>query len=132
MTDRLTARWNQCRTRIQAGLSREDAFAWLPFVELESLSEEGAVLTGVPNSFFRNRIAQFFTTLIRDCLAEEFSEHRFSPVFRLDLRIGEPPDSALGPAELPNSARPPVAGAVEATPPGAGGKYSFSALIPPS
>lgn len=129
MTDRLTARWNQCRTRIQAGLSREDAFAWLPFVELESLSEEGAVLTGVPNSFFRNRIAQFFTTLIRDCLAEEFSEYRFSPGFRLELRIGELRDSTLDPAELPMPGRPPIAEAGEPTPPGPGGKYTFASLV---
>ena len=129
MTDRLTNRWNRCKTHIEGGLSREDAFAWLPFVGLESLGEEGAVLTGVPNSFFRNRIAQFFTTLIRDCLAVEFPEHRFSPTFRLELRIGEPRNPARGPAETPVPGPPPVAEADEATPFGPRGRYTFASLV---
>ncbi|MCZ6842659.1 MAG: chromosomal replication initiator protein DnaA [SAR324 cluster bacterium] len=88
MTDPLADRWKQCKEIIQHRLKEEDAAAWLPALELTSLSPSKAVLSGIANPFFRNRIGHQFAPLLRECLAESFVQTRFDEDFQLELCVG--------------------------------------------
>ena len=89
MSDVLADRWKHCKEIIQHRLNQEDAAAWLPALELTSISPEKAVLSGIPNPFFKNRIGHQFAPLLRQCLAESFGQTRFEEDFQLELRIGK-------------------------------------------
>ena len=107
-------RWNVCKAHIQARLGSEDAAAWLPLLEPTHVAADQVVLSGVPNSFFKSRIATKFLGVIREGLARAFPDVPFVADVPVELRVG--PAGGLGenaPAALP----PGTAAGAAAKPP---------------
>lgn len=115
MEDRTSDRWVLCKQTLQRQLSEEDAEAWLSPLQLVSLGPEKAVLGGIPNTFFRNRIRRRFAPLLRECLSEAFPTLQIGERFSIELNLGasgEAPGAALHPKA------PPAAAGGEAPPAG--------------
>jgi chromosomal replication initiator protein len=99
MTESLSERWTRCKELLRHRLSEEDAATWLPPLQLASLSASRAVICGVPNSFFKNRIDRRFGPLVRQCLAEAFATTRLKETLSLELRVGSAAGAAPEPGE---------------------------------
>lgn len=105
----------QCKDALRAALDPDEALAWLPGLRLSHLSRERAVLAGVPNAFFHQRILRQFAPLIRRSIESAFADWSLAPDFQLDLRVGPAPslprsDDAREEQELPDLASAHLAG----------------------
>lgn len=113
----LDEQWMQCKDALREALDPDEALAWLPGLQLAHLSPERAVLAGVPNAFFQQRILRQFTPLLRRSLAGAFADWALRPDFQLDLRIGtegtarEREAHRADPADRAGTARPDLASA---------------------
>src|SRR3970282_1887180 len=74
MADRLDERWHRCKASIGPRLSAEDAATWLPALHLHQVQADRVVLSGIPNSFFKNRILRRFRPLILESLRDSFPD----------------------------------------------------------
>lgn len=135
MTELLAEQWKHCKDLIQDGLGDEDARSWLPSLELASISEKKAVLSGIPNAFFRSRIHSRFAPLLRASLAQCFAHTPLDDDFRVELRVGkgEGEDSARGGGEPPGTAGAGARGRTAERPgapfAAAGAQYSFDDFV---
>ncbi len=87
MTEPLRERWSHCKAAIGRRIGPEDAGAWLDALRLERVEPGRVVLTGIPNSFFRNRIAARFRPVILESLREGFPDVDFHAEPALELRV---------------------------------------------
>ncbi len=88
MAHSLGEQWNQCKETLREALEPEDAGSWLPGLQLADLSPGRAVLAGIPNGFFHNRIRNQFEPLLRRSIAQAFPEVALGEGFRLELLVG--------------------------------------------
>lgn len=101
MTELFAEQWKRCKELIQDGLTPDDAKTWLPPLRLDAIGPRRAVISGVPNAFFKSRIKFQFTSLLKECLARSFSDSSLDGDFELELRIGTASDDASAPGEAP-------------------------------
>ena len=100
--NQLEKQWNLCKHTLSQQIGAEDSSAWLNSIRLEELRPDRVVFSGIPNSFFRNRIKNRFRSLLMASLNETFPELSLEKEAELELRLGfpEPGDS---PASTPAS-----------------------------
>lgn len=82
--------WHRCKARIRHGIEAEDIAAWLDPLSLDDLRPDRIVLGGIPNSFFKSRIASRFRPLILDELRDAFPDIVFAANPDLQLQVGIP------------------------------------------
>ncbi len=87
-------RWDHCKSRIRHQLASEDALAWLPALRLNGLQPGRIDLGGIPNSFFKNRIASRYREVIVEAVRRAFPDIPFQEAPTLALRVEPPPDGA--------------------------------------
>lgn len=90
MAELLAEHWKRCKELIQEGLNEDDASTWLTPLRLESIGPKRAVLSGIPNAFFKSRIKFQFAPLLKSCLARAFAHTSLDDDFELELRIAGP------------------------------------------
>lgn len=88
MTDVRDDRWHRCKAQIGQWIEAEDAAAWLAPLNLDDVRPDRIVLSGIPNSFFKNRIASRFRPLILEGLRDAFPDISFASEPDLQLEIG--------------------------------------------
>jgi chromosomal replication initiator protein len=84
----LSEKWDQCKEELRQALDPDDALAWLPGLRLAHLSRERAVLEGIPNAFFHQRILRHYAPLLRRTLAGVFRDWGLAEDLELELRTG--------------------------------------------
>ena len=139
MPDVLEDRWDHCKDWIRHRVAPEDAAAWLAPLRLNDVEPHRIVLGGIPNSFFKNRIAVRYRPLILEGLRSQFPDIPFEtePVFELQVdpvQDGDPAPLAGDPAETgnaPSRAGTPAAGATAADSASSGlmERYRFSSFL---
>ena len=70
------------------GLNEDDANTWLAPLKLDAIGPKRAVISGIPNAFFKSRIKFQFAPLLKQCLARSFAYASLDDDFELELRIG--------------------------------------------
>ena len=118
MTDRLAERWHRCKATIGQQVGPEDAATWLPALQLREVQPHRVVLTGIPNSFFKNRIVSRFRPLILESLRDSFPDIGFAHEPVLELQVG--PAAACAP-QAASEAREDAGSRVGSTAPIAAG-----------
>lgn len=104
MTELLAEQWKRCKELIQEGLAPDDANTWLPPLQLDAIGPRRAVISGVPNAFFKSRIKFQFAPLLKQCLARTFSDTSPDGDFELELRIGAASTDSSAPGAAPDPA----------------------------
>ncbi|MDH4247855.1 MAG: DnaA/Hda family protein, partial [Deltaproteobacteria bacterium] len=99
--NRLDKQWDFCKALLGQQIGAEDSAAWLHSMRLEEILPGKVVFSGVPNSFFRNRILHQFRSLLLTTLGESFPEVALNPEPSLELRIGPHPVSGGAVPETP-------------------------------
>ena len=78
--------WIRCKKALLEQLGEEDS-VWIEPLQLEKLSPDEVVLSGIPNPFFQKRIASHFITLLAFALRAYFPHISFNKQPRFVLQI---------------------------------------------
>ena len=96
----IAAHWPACKLELVERVGPQEAEAWADRLVLREIASGHATLTGIPNSFFKTRISDRFSSLLKDVLCDHFPQLGTVEGIRLALLVGNP-------REIPEGFRAP-------------------------